>query len=321
MSKHTLSFSLEPADNAKLALVCGSFDSNLKMLADALVVTIRRRGELFTISGDGNAPHAARSTLTNLYQNIEGSELDPLEIQLAISSERSNTTPPKKLTKSAEKKQISTPMKIAGVEVKNRNQIAFARSLLSTPVTFGEGPAGTGKTFLAVAGAVEMLNQGSVRRIVLIRPAVEAGENLGFLPGDLTQKVHPYLLPLEDALREICGQAKAEKMIEHGDVELAPLAYMRGRTLKDCFVILDEAQNTTVSQMKMLLTRLGTSSCCAVTGDCSQVDLAHGETSGFTDVLRRVENVVGCRIIKFNERDIVRHPVIESILRTYAEKK
>ncbi len=305
MSRNTLSFKLQPADNARLAKLCGSLDSNLKLLAETLAVTIRRRGETFTVSGEGAAPEQVHSALAAMYATGDGAGDQAAAMRLAASS----AAPP-----------AGSMAQAAGVAARTANQDAVMRSLSTLPVTFGEGPAGTGKTFLAVACAVEALNQRAVDRIVLVRPAVEAGESLGYLPGNMIQKVHPYLLPLVDALREICGGTKTARLIERGIIELAPLAYMRGRTLKSSFVILDEAQNTTVAQMKMLLTRLGIGSSCGITGDCSQIDLPAGEASGLADILRRVGAIASCGIVRFAKSDVARHPVVDSILQAYDEQ-
>ena len=292
-----MNFSLSPVDNDRLARLCGALDGNLKSLGEALAVKIRRRGECFTVIGEAPAAARAQSALQSSYASaapvIDFEEAAPAR-PAGFAAEQA-----------------------AGINALSANQAEFLRSLREMPVVFGEGPAGTGKTFLAVASAVEALQQMTVERIVLVRPAVEAGESLGFLPGDMSRKVHPYLMPLMDALREICGSARASRLIDSGTIELAPLAYMRGRTLKNSFVIFDEAQNATVGQMKMLLTRLGRKSRCAITGDCTQIDLPAGEASGLTDILRRIEQVRECKVVRFAKQDEARHPVVTRILAAY----
>ena len=290
-----MNFALSPVDNERLTRLCGTLDGNLKSLGAALEVKIRRRGERFTVIGEALAAERAQSALQNFYA---GDEIDMQEVCRPAAG-------------------FPAGERVAGVAALSAGQTEFLRSLRQHPVVFGEGPAGTGKTFLAIASAVEALSQMAAERIVLVRPAVEAGESLGFLPGDMSRKVHPYLLPLMDALREICGSAKAARMIESGAVELAPLAYMRGRTLKSSFVVFDEAQNATVGQMKMLLTRLGRDSRCAVTGDCSQIDLPAGELSGLSDILGRVDSISECGVVRLGRQDEVRHPVVARILEAY----
>ena len=297
MSRTSLTFSLSPVDNERLARLCGALDGNLKSLGEALEVKIRRRGERFTVTGQQPAAERAQSALQSFYAGDQDAiELDGLK---------------------PESRPAAAGEQAAGVAALSPNQAEFLQLLRRLPVVFGEGPAGTGKTFLAVASAVEALQQMEVERIVLVRPAVEAGESLGFLPGDMSRKVHPYLMPLMDALKEICGSARSCRLIESGAIELAPLAYMRGRTLKRSFVIFDEAQNATVGQMKMLLTRLGKRSRCAITGDCSQIDLPAGEVSGLTDILRRIDRIRECRVVRFTRDDEVRHPVVTRILEAY----
>ena len=294
-----MNFSLAPVDNDRLARLCGALDGNLKSLGEALKVKIRRRGECFTVVGEAPAAAQAQSALQSSYASAAAAGELPAAAAAVVPA----------ASFAAEQ--------AAGVNALSANQAEFLRSLRELPVVFGEGPAGTGKTFLAVASAVEALQQMTVERIVLVRPAVEAGESLGFLPGDMSRKVHPYLMPLMDALREICGAARASRLIDSGTIELAPLAYMRGRTLKSSFVIFDEAQNATVGQMKMLLTRLGRQSRCAITGDCTQIDLAAGEVSGLTDILRRLDRVRECRVVRFAKHDEARHPVVTRILAAY----
>ena len=303
MSVSTRNFSL-PADNARLANLCGVMDGNLKIIEEACSVKIERRGGSFTIQGPEPGPERVHDALELLYGRAQ-EQLEPAEVRLVARQQGEAF--------------VDSPV-VAGARARTPNQATYLRRLASCDVTFGEGPAGTGKTYLAIASAVAFLRRREVRRIVLARPAVEAGENLGFLPGDQFEKVHPFLRPLEDAMCDVCGSERCARMLQSGEVEHIPLAYMRGRTLKDSYVILDEAQNTTVTQMKMFLTRLGEGSRCVVTGDCSQVDLPAPTISGLSDILGRVGNSFGCGVVRFGLGDVARHPVVEHILRAYDER-
>ena len=301
MRQETLNFALIPADNSRLANLCGTYDDNIREIGRILDVQIKHRGEMFSITGSGEHATRARDLLNRLYQQSDKAvDLDMVRDEI-----------------SGEAQQPSQKDIVAGVKARGATQSRYLGCIRNNAVTFGVGASGTGKTFLAVASAVSELGKGNVARIVLVRPAVEAGENLGFLPGDPVQKVNPYLRPLQDALNEISNGNGVEDLLRRGRIELAPLAYMRGRTLNNSFVILDEAQNTTVAQMKMFLTRLGHESRCVVTGDESQVDLPREEDSGLTDVIGRVSGVKSCAVVRFAPDDTMRHPVVSRILKVY----
>jgi phosphate starvation-inducible PhoH-like protein len=300
---------LEPADNQRLARLCGALDANLRQIEAALDVTIARRGQRFTVRGK-EAGRAARA-LEHFYDRASGDlTLDDLQLGLAELSQRAfsgkeNPQGPKLLTR-REDLHGRTP-----------HQVQYIENILAHDITIGIGPAGTGKTYLAVACAVDALERDKVKRIVLVRPAVEAGERLGFLPGDLAQKVDPYLRPLYDALYDLAGFDKTAKLLERGTIELAPLAYMRGRTLNHAFVILDEAQNTTPEQMKMFLTRIGFGAKAVVTGDVTQIDLQRGQKSGLVEARRILAGVRGIAFTDFTAADVVRHPLVARIIDAY----
>lgn len=266
-----------------------------------LGVRISHNGGTFRVTGANGHPARARELLNSLYRSADGTvDLTRVREELGQGG----------------KGQAEVA---AGVRARNAAQAHYLKTIRASDITFGVGASGTGKTFLAMACALDELAEGRVGRIVLVRPAVEAGESLGFLPGDPVQKVHPYLRPLQDALHEISTGNGVDDHLRRGRIELAPLAYMRGRTLNDSFVILDEAQNTTQAQMKMFLTRLGHGSRCVVTGDESQVDLQRPEHSGLTDVIGRVEGVAGCAVVRFSSADTMRHPVVGRILKSYEQ--
>ena len=290
-----------PADNSRLANLCGTYDDNIKEIGKMLDVRIQHRGETFRVTGAGNHPARARDLLNRLYQKADRAmDVGKVRKEIGVSSQNAGPSDV-----------------VAGVRARNPAQAHYLETIRSNEITFGVGASGTGKTFLAMACALDELSSGNVGRIVLVRPAVEAGESLGFLPGDPVQKVNPYLRPLQDALHEISNGNGVEDHLHRDRIELAPLAFMRGRTLNDSFVILDEAQNTTQAQMKMFLTRLGQGSRCVVTGDESQVDLQRTQDSGLIDVLGRVEGVEGCTIVRFLAKDTMRHPVVSRILKAY----
>jgi len=296
---------LTPVDNQRLANLCGTLDENLRQIETALDVTIARRGERFTVRGAKAAQ--AGEVLQKFYGDAKRSlTLD--DIQLGLIEVRSRGGA-----------KEDTPLLTRRADLRGRTprQRQYIQNILEHDVTFAIGPAGTGKTYLAVACAVDALERDAVKRIVLVRPAVEAGERLGFLPGDLAQKVDPYLRPLYDALYDLLGFDKAGKLFERGAIELAPLAYMRGRTLNHSFVILDEAQNTTPEQMKMFLTRLGFGSKAVVTGDITQIDLARGQKSGMVAVQKILADVRGLAFIAFKSDDVVRHPLVQRIVDAY----
>jgi phosphate starvation-inducible PhoH-like protein len=297
---------LSPVDNQRLANLCGSLDENLRQIETALDVTIARRGERFILRG-ARAARAAE-VLQKFYSEAKRG-LTVEDIQLGLIEARAR----------AGSEKGDTPLLTRRVDLHGRTprQRAYIQNILEHDITFAVGPAGTGKTYLAVACAVDALERDAVKRIVLVRPAVEAGERLGFLPGDLAQKVDPYLRPLYDALYDLLGFDKAGKLFERGAIELAPLAYMRGRTLNHSFVILDEAQNTTPEQMKMFLTRIGFGSKAVVTGDVTQIDLARGQKSGMVAVQRILADVRGIAFSSFKSDDVVRHPLVQRIVDAY----
>ena len=300
-----LEFVLSPVDNQRLANLCGTLDENLRQIETALDVTIARRGERFTVRG-AQATQAA-DVLQKFYEDAKrGLTLD--DIQLGLIEVRSRG-----------RGKEDTPLLTRRADLRGRTprQRQYIQNILEHDITFAIGPAGTGKTYLAVACAVDALERDAVKRIVLVRPAVEAGERLGFLPGDLAQKVDPYLRPLYDALYDLLGFDKAGKLFERGAIELAPLAYMRGRTLNHSFVILDEAQNTTPEQMKMFLTRIGFGSKAVVTGDITQIDLARGQKSGMVAVQKILAEVRGIAFTAFKSDDVVRHPLVQRIVDAY----
>ncbi|HHR5905227.1 TPA: PhoH family protein [Providencia alcalifaciens] len=311
---------LEPADNQRLMSLCGPFDDNIKQLERRLGIEINRRDNRFKLSGKALNIQAASKILRQLYVDtapIRGviPDIDPENIHLAIVDSRV-------LEQSAESvpdygKAVNIKTKRGVIKPRTPNQAQYIANILDHDITFGIGPAGTGKTYLAVAAAVDALERQEVRRILLTRPAVEAGEKLGFLPGDLSQKVDPYLRPLYDALFEMLGFEKVEKLIERNVIEVAPLAYMRGRTLNDAFIILDESQNTTIEQMKMFLTRIGFNSKAVVTGDITQVDLPRGSKSGLRHAIEVLSNVDDLSFNVFHSEDVVRHPVVAKVVMAY----
>ena len=299
---------LDPEDNQRLARLCGALDENLRQIESALDVTIARRGARFTVRG-GQAQRAAQA-LEHFYGRASGElTLDDVQLGLTHLLHGERAAPP------TEGPQLLTRrMDLHG---RSPHQVEYIENILTHDLTFGIGPAGTGKTFLAVACAVDALERDKVKRIVLVRPAVEAGERLGFLPGDLAQKVDPYLRPLYDALYDLMGFEKTGKLLERGTIELAPLAYMRGRTLNHSFIILDEAQNTTPEQMKMFLTRIGFSAKAVVNGDVTQTDLQRGQKSGLIEARRILSGVRGIAFTQFGAQDVVRHPLVARIIDAY----
>ena len=317
---NVLTFSPEqPLDNTKLAALCGPMDVNLRQISAALDVTLFRRGEKFIVSGE-NAEQAV-ALLEKFYQSTKKT-ITVDEVQLALVEQRSHvgkTELPAILSNEAPSELISPLLKTRRADLRGRtpHQIAYLNSIMENDITFGIGPAGTGKTYLAVACAVDALERDIVKRIVLTRPAVEAGERLGFLPGDLAQKVDPYLRPLYDALYDLLGFDRTQKLFEKQAIEIAPLAYMRGRTLNHAFVILDEAQNTTPEQMKMFLTRIGFGSKAVVTGDVTQIDLQRSQQSGLIDANNVLSDVRGIAFARFTSVDVVRHPLVARIVDAY----
>jgi phosphate starvation-inducible PhoH-like protein len=299
---------LDPVDNQRLARLCGALDENLRQIESALDVTIARRGSRFTVRG-AQAQKAAEA-LEHFYDRAAG-ELTLDDVQLGLTElAQGKASRPK-----AEGPQLLT--RRTDLHGRTPHQIEYIENILAHDLTFGIGPAGTGKTYLAVACAVDALERDKVKRIVLARPAVEAGERLGFLPGDLAQKVDPYLRPLYDALYDLMGFEKTGKLLERGTIELAPLAYMRGRTLNHAFIILDEAQNTTPEQMKMFLTRIGFGAKAVVNGDVTQIDLQRGQKSGLIEARRILAGVRGIAFTQFGAQDVVRHPLVARIIDAY----
>jgi phosphate starvation-inducible PhoH-like protein len=308
MASKAVEVKLEPLDNQRLARLCGALDQNLRQIESALDVTIARRGGRFTVRGE-QAQRAAQA-LEHFYDRASG-DLTLEDVQLGLT-ELSNST------KANESPQLLT--RRADLHGRTPHQVQYIENILAYDCTFGIGPAGTGKTYLAVACAVDALERDKVKRIVLVRPAVEAGERLGFLPGDLAQKVDPYLRPLYDALYDLMGFEKTGKLLERGTIELAPLAYMRGRTLNHSFIILDEAQNTTPEQMKMFLTRIGFGAKAVVNGDVTQIDLARGQKSGLIEARRILDGVRGIAFTEFGAQDVVRHPLVARIIDAYEQR-
>jgi phosphate starvation-inducible PhoH-like protein len=297
---------LEPLDNQRLARLCGALDENLRQIESALDVTIARRGARFTVRGE-QAGRAAQA-LEHFYDRANG-DLTVEDVQLGLTELSKNV--------SLEDQGPQLLTRRQDLHGRTPHQVQYIENILAHDLTFGIGPAGTGKTYLAVACAVDALERDKVKRIVLVRPAVEAGERLGFLPGDLAQKVDPYLRPLYDALYDLMGFEKTGKLLERGTIELAPLAYMRGRTLNHSFIILDEAQNTTPEQMKMFLTRIGFGAKAVVNGDVTQIDLGRGQKSGLIEARRILDGVRGIAFTQFGAQDVVRHPLVARIIDAY----
>ncbi len=318
-----LSFELEPSDARHLATLCGQFDQHLKQIEERLDVTVRARGNHFTVAGSAQAVEVTQALLQDLYAEIcTGITLSPesLHLQLQQAGLEALVEPGADNPEAADSAVENIAVirtKRGSVKPRGKNQQGYVRQIGRCDINFGIGPAGTGKTYLAVACAVEALITDKVRRILLVRPAVEAGEKLGFLPGDLSQKIDPYLRPLYDALYEMLGFETVNKYIERNIIEVAPLAFMRGRTLNNSFIILDEAQNTTREQMKMFLTRIGFGSTAVITGDATQIDLPRGTQSGLTHVMNVLDGVEGIGFTYFQARDVVRHPLVQRIVEAY----
>ena len=308
-------FVLEPADSERLANLAGPFDAHLRLVELRLGVEIANRGNVFRITGeDADAVARAERLLRQLYDEAASETLDEHAVHLRLGADATDApaSAPDYVPQ-----EIAIKVKRGTLRGRGDNQRKYLHAIATHDINFGIGPAGTGKTFLAVAMAVEALNQSRVQRLILVRPAVEAGEKLGFLPGDLSQKVDPYLRPLYDALYEMLGVDKVARLLEKNVIEIAPLAYMRGRTLNDAFVILDEAQNTSIEQMKMFLTRLGFGSTAVITGDLTQVDLPKHQKSGLKDAVEVLRGVDGVSFTFFEARDVVRHPLVARIVNAY----
>lgn len=299
----TTRLSLAPENNERLFNLCGQYNEHLNLITKRLDVNIKNRGHQFILHGNPLAVETAKLVLTELYQDTEKKSLDKRMIHLTLQDKQNG-------------RQQKSGL-LSNVKLRSKNQEQYVKNILKHDLNIGIGPAGTGKTFLAVACAVEALEKDHVERIILVRPAVEAGEKLGFLPGDLSQKVDPYLRPLYDALFELLGVKKVEKLIELNIIEIAPLAYMRGRTLNNAFIIMDESQNTTAEQMKMFLTRIGFGSTTVVNGDMTQIDLPHHQRSGLVNVVDVLKGVEGISFTEFSCNDIVRHPIVQKIINAY----
>jgi phosphate starvation-inducible PhoH-like protein len=307
---------LAPADNVRLVELCGPLDEHLHQIEARLGVEVRRRGNRFQIIGLPSAIKRAEEVLQDLYARAQREPVDSERVHIALQEldmERGQTAG----SASESNDELKVRTSRGAVRARGANQTEYLHNIRNHDLTFGIGPAGTGKTYLAVACAVEALQSEMVRRIILVRPAVEAGERLGFLPGDLSQKVDPYLRPMYDALYEMLGFERVAKLIERNVIEVAPLAFMRGRSLNDSFVILDEAQNTTNEQMKMFLTRIGFGSKAVVTGDITQVDLPNSKQSGLRTVIDILRGVRGIAFTMFSSRDVVRHPLVQRIVQAY----
>ena len=309
MRTRPLEVVLSPVDNQRLANLCGALDENLRQIEAAYDVAIARRGERFSVRGHPNQSAQAAAALQHFYSEAaEHLSIDAIQlglVELGQLAERGQANQPGLLTRKPE------------LHGRTPRQVQYLRQIQAHDITFGIGPAGTGKTYLAVASAVDAFERDQVSRIVLTRPAVEAGERLGFLPGDLAQKVDPYLRPLYDALYDLMGFDKVSKLFERQTIEVAPLAYMRGRTLNHSFIILDEAQNTTPEQMKMFLTRIGFGTKAVITGDITQIDLARGQKSGLIEAQRILDGVRGIGFTRFTSADVVRHPLVQKIVDAY----
>ena len=310
---------LEPVDNRVLANLCGQFDEHLRQIERRLGVHISNRGNRFRVMGPGSTSRVGARVLQDLYR-IAGSErLDPQRVHMCLQESSMNDAEP--APNDAPDKQSGTDDVIhtrrVSIRPRGPHQRAYISGIGENDLNFGIGPAGTGKTYLAVASAVEALEQERVRRIVLVRPAVEAGERLGFLPGDMSQKVDPYLRPMYDALYEMLGFDRVAKLIDRNVIEIAPLAFMRGRTLNESFILLDEAQNTSTEQMKMFLTRMGFGSRAVVTGDVTQIDLPRNQTSGLRQVIQVLDGIPGVSFTFFDSRDVVRHTLVQRIVDAY----
>ena len=306
---------LEPIDNDRLIRLCGLLDKNIRQIENFFEVEISNRGNAFKISGRDTNVENTSNFIEKIYHLSESEEITPKQLHLYLNNSSEF------LSDAPDDIDSSIKLKKLVIKPKSNNQKSFIDTINTNTVTFGIGAAGTGKTFLAVACAVNALEKRLVKKIILVRPAIEAGEKLGFLPGDLAEKIDPYLQPLYDSLYECLGFETVNKLLEKKVIEIAPLAYMRGRTLNDAFIILDEAQNTTISQMQMFLTRIGYGSTTVVTGDVSQIDLPKDSQSGLKDCLEFILNIKGIDAVKFGPKDVMRHKIVSSIVSEYEKRK
>jgi len=315
--RHTLE--LDPPDMTRLAHLCGPQDANLRLIETTLDVAVHNRGHLFQVEGQESAVLAALDTINELYAATANGapEVDRVHVVARTAVREREESILQAAEKSEEPRDVVIKTRNGLIRGRGPSQRRYLANLVNHDLNFGIGPAGTGKTYLGVAAAVDALENERVRRILLVRPAVEAGERLGFLPGDLAQKIDPYLRPLYDALYEMLGFDRVGRLIERQVIEIAPLAYMRGRTLNEAFIILDEAQNTTVEQMKMFLTRIGFGSTAVVTGDMTQVDLPVAKKSGLRHAVRLLSDIEGISVTRFSAQDVVRHPLVQRIVQAY----
>ena len=310
---------LEPADNNRLANLCGQFDEHLRQIERRLDVEIASRGNRFRITGTPGAAEVGGDILLSLFEMTDNERLDPERVHMLLQESFMTDVDAANNDDQGDEQLIGIQTRRKLIRPRGANQTAYLKNILQHDLAFGIGPAGTGKTYLAVACAVDALENEQVRRIVLVRPAVEAGERLGFLPGDLSQKVDPYLRPMYDALYDMIGAERVTRLIERNVIEIAPLAFMRGRSLNESFVILDEAQNTSVEQMKMFLTRIGFGSRAVVTGDITQIDLPSGQRSGLKNATEVLDGVKGVAFTYFTRKDVVRHELVQRIVKAYED--
>lgn len=312
---------LEPADNNRLANLCGQFDEHLRQIERRLEVDISSRGNRFRVTGRPGAAQIGTDVLRSLFRLTGKERIDPERVHIclqeSVMKEAEGTAGAAEDNGAAESESIEIQTRRKLVRARSANQRAYLTGIRDHDLAFGIGPAGTGKTYLAVASAIDALENGEVRRLILVRPAVEAGERLGFLPGDMSQKVDPYLRPMYDALFDMLGPDQVSRLIERNVIEVAPLAFMRGRSLNESFVILDEAQNTSIAQMKMFLTRIGFGSHAVVTGDITQIDLPAGNQSGLINAIKILSGVKGIAFTYFSPNDVVRHELVQRIVEAY----